>query len=268
MSWTEGADVTSQVGRSVDGGVATLTLDSPANRNALSVSLLADLRAGVADVVADPQVRVIVLSHTGPVFCSGMDLRATVDAPPHAQPVVAFPALLEAIWTCPKPVIARVGGKSRAGGVGLVAVCDLAVASTDADFAFTEVRLGLVPAVISAPVLPRVSARAAAELFLTGAVFDAARAAAIGLVSSAVAPERLDAEVARLAGLICLGAPDALAATKEILRRAKPSLAVDLDELGALSAAAFAGPEGQEGIAAFRDKRPAAWVPVSGSGAG
>jgi methylglutaconyl-CoA hydratase len=246
----------------VERGVATLTLDSPANRNALSARLLAELSAGLERALADGTVRVVVLSHTGPVFCAGMDLTATGVTDPDKQPVLAFPRILQRIWDSPKPVLARVAGKARAGGVGLIAACDIAVAAESADFAFTEVRIGVIPAVISVPVLPRLLPRAAHELFLTGEVFTGPRAAAVGLLNAAVPEADLDAEVARYCTLLARGAPGALAATKRLLRRTPAAtMADDFAELSALSARHFAGPEGQEGIAAFREKRPASWVP-------
>jgi methylglutaconyl-CoA hydratase len=245
-------------------GVATITLDSPANRNALSARLLAELSAALDRALAEDAVRVVVLGHTGTVFCAGMDLSgAAAVTDPEQQPVRAFPRILQRIWDSPKPVVAQVAGKARAGGVGLIAACDIAVAAAGpADFAFTEVRIGVVPAVISVPVLPRLLPRAAHELFLTGEVFDAGRATAIGLLNAAVPAEHLPAEVARYCDLLIEGAPGALAATKRLLRRPRSaSMAEDLAELSALSARHFAGPEGREGIAAFREKRPASWIP-------
>ncbi|MCW2679881.1 MAG: putative enoyl-CoA hydratase/isomerase family protein, partial [Frankiales bacterium] len=191
----------------VQTGVATITLDSPANRNALSAQLRRELGAHLATAVADDAVRVLVLAHTGRVFCAGMDLKEARGGSADAQGVNEFPALLEALWTSPKPVVAQVAGAARAGGVGMVAACDVAIASTAASFAFTEVRIGVVPAVISVPVLPRLTARAAHELMLTGEVFDAQRAAEVGLVNRAVAPEQLEEEVARYAQMLALGAP-------------------------------------------------------------
>ncbi len=133
------------------------------------------------------------------------------------------PAILQRIWTAPKPVVAGSRGLPRAGGVGLVAACDIAVAATAATFAFSEVRIGVVPAVISVTVLPRLLPRAAHELFLTGETFDATRALAVGLVNAAVPAEELDDEVARYVGMLRLGAPGALAATKEMLRADRPA---------------------------------------------
>jgi methylglutaconyl-CoA hydratase len=250
--------VTELVHFSVSRGVATLTLDSPPNRNALSPALMAELSAGLAAAVADDAVRVIVLTHTGRVFCSGADLKATAAATGAGDmPVASVPELLTAMAESPKPVIARIGGPARAGGIGLIAASDIALAGASATFAFTEVRLGVVPAVISVPVLPLVSPRAARELLLTGEVFDAARAAEIGLVTRVVEDAALDEEVARYADLLALGAPGALATTKQLL--AHPS--GDYAAMSALSAERFAGAEGREGVAAFAEKRRPSWAP-------
>ena len=165
----------------------------------------------------DPAVRVIVLSHTGPVFCSGADLKETAAAL-HGDGVPAgrMGDVLAAIWESPKPVVARVGGPARAGGLGLIAAADIAVCTTDATFAFTEVRIGVIPAVISATVLPRLSPRSAAELFLTGDTFDGVRAAAIGLVTSAVPAVELDAAVDAYVRSLIRGAPTALGARETV----------------------------------------------------
>jgi methylglutaconyl-CoA hydratase len=165
-----------------------------------------------------------------------------------------------AIWESPKPVVARVGGPARAGGLGLVAAADIAICSTDATFAFSEVRLGVVPAVISSTVLPRLAPRAAAELFLTGDIFDGTRAAHIGLVTAAVAPADLDATVARFAHSLCQGAPGALAATKQLLRRDAPPIRAQLAELTTRSVEFFGSDEGREGVRAFAEKRAPSWV--------
>lgn len=240
-------------------GVATLCLDSPANRNALSRAMRAQLRSALTSALADPAVRVIVLDHTGRVFCSGMDLREAGGASADDQGVNEFPALLELIWHSPKPVVATVRGPARAGGVGLLAACDIVVAGSSANFAFTEVRLGLVPAVISAVVLPRMVANVAHRLMLTGEVFDAGAAHSGGLVDLVVPDEEVDGCVASQVTALAAGGPAALGQTKRLLRSG--SLADRFPDLLALSAAFFAGEEGQEGIASFREKRPARWVP-------
>jgi methylglutaconyl-CoA hydratase len=248
----------------VETGIATITLDSPHNRNALSAQLRRELRDHLATAAGDDAVRVIVLDHTGPVFCAGMDLKEAGSPGSTTDGVNEFPEILTQIWTGSKPVVAKLAGPARAGGVGLVAAADIAIAGTGATFAFTEVRLGLVPAVISVTVLPRLLPRAAHELFLTGEKFDARRAVEIGLLNAAVEPDQLDAEVARYTGMLALGGPTALAATKEMLRRARAAdLADDFADMLELSAGFFAGAEGQEGIAAFAQKRTPSWVPVS-----
>lgn len=245
----------------VAAGVATITLDSPDNRNALSARLRSELLAHLDTAITDPAARVIVLTHTGRVFCSGMDLKEARGAAAADQGVTEVPAILERIWTSPTPVVARVAGPARAAGVGLVAACDIAVAAEDATFAFSEVRIGVVPAVISVTVLPRLSPRAAHELFLTGETFDGRRAAQIGLVNKAVPAAELEAETARFTGMLRLGAPGALAATKELLRSEQPTaLDARFAAMQELSARFFAGEEGQEGIRAFAEKRPPSWA--------
>src|SRR4051794_37824563 len=140
----------------IERGVATLTLDSPANRNALSRAMRAQLRAALDEALAHDDVRVVVLDHTGRVFCSGMDLSEAAGGGAEQQGVREFPEILSAIRSSPKPVLAAVRGPARAGGVGLLAACDVVVAGTSASFAFSEVRIGVVPAVISAGGVPRV----------------------------------------------------------------------------------------------------------------
>jgi methylglutaconyl-CoA hydratase len=241
-------------------GVATLTLDSPANRNALSRALRGQLRQALADALADDDVRVIVLDHTGRVFCSGMDLSEAAGGGAQEQGVREFPELLDSIWRSPKPVVAVVRGPARAGGVGLLAACDVVVAAESATFAFSEVRLGIVPAVISAVVLPRMVPHVAHRLMLTGNVFDAATAATGGLVDLVVPDADVDGEVRAQLVELTAGAPTALAETKRLLRAGSE---LHFDELLELSARFFASEEGQEGIASFREKRPARWVPTA-----
>lgn len=243
---------------SVSAGIATLTLDSPANRNALSRAMRAQLRNALLEALADDAVRVVVLDHTGRVFCSGMDLSEAAGGGAQEQGVREFPELLAAIWSSPKPVVAVVRGPARAGGVGLLAACDVVVAASSATFAFSEVRLGIVPAVISAVVLPRMVPHVGHRLMLTGEVFDAAQAASGGLVD-VVADDDVDSVLDGQLTALAAGAPAALAETKRLLRARTPTL--EFNPLLELSARYFASDEGQEGIAAFREKRPARWVP-------
>lgn len=251
------------VHRSTDRGIATITLASPANRNALSAQLLQELRAHLTESTNDDAVRVIVLDHTGPVFCAGMDLKEARGGVTGSQ-ADNFPALLEQLWSSPKPVVAKLAGPARAGGIGIVAACDLAVAAEGATFAFSEVRIGVVPAMISVTVLPRLDPRQAHELFLTGETFDAQRAARIGLINQAVPADRLDEEVARYTGMLALGGPGALAATKALLAgRRAAEMHEEFVRMRTLSAEHFAGEEGREGMRAFAEKRKPRWVPAT-----
>lgn len=247
----------------VGGGVARVTLDSPANRNALSVALLTELLAAVDRALADDAVRVLVLTGTGPVFCPGVDLteqrRANeegVAAPAPRLMTRLFSALIEA----GKPVVARVNGHTRAGGMGLVGACDLAVAPRSATFGFTEVRVGVVPAVISVTTLPLLTPRAASELYLTGEVFDAARAAEVGLLTRAVPDDALDAEVDRLVAALRQAGPESVRETKRLLARPPRPLGEVFAELLDLSESRFASAEALEGMRAFAEKRPPSWT--------
>lgn len=242
----------------VAGGVATLTLNRPASRNALSAEVVQGLRAGFDAAQADPSVRVLVLTNVGPTFCAGADLKAG-GATGGAN---VFPQLLADVMDSPKPVVARIAGDCFAGGLGLAAACDLSVAVDTARFGFTEVRIGVAPAIISVVCLPKMRRGDAAELFLTGDRITAARAVEVGLVNRAVPADALDAAVEDLVGRVVLGGPLALAASKRLI-----ATVPDMDRAeafaatAALSASLFASDEGAEGMAAFREKRPAAWVP-------
>jgi methylglutaconyl-CoA hydratase len=245
-------------------GVARITLDSPHNRNAMSVALLTQLAGALDAAFGDPSVRVIVLSGTGPVFCSGADLkeqreyRARGETAPVADLLVAA---LTRLLESPKPVIARVNGHARAGGLGLIGAADIAIAPADATFGFAEVRIGVVPAVIAVTTVPRLAPRASLELFLTGETFDGRRAAEVGLLNRAVAADALDAEVDRYVDMLRRGGPGALAAIKPMLAQLRALPPQDaFRAMAELSAAHFASDEGQEGMRAFAEKRDPAWV--------
>ncbi|MCI4082185.1 enoyl-CoA hydratase family protein [Streptomyces sp. MMS21 TC-5] len=233
-------------------GVTTLTLDSPANRNALSAELVAELRAAFAAAGADPAVRAVVLTHTGGTFCSGADLKSPFDP-------ADFVALLREIAELAKPVVARVTGHVRAGGLGLLGVCDITAAGPQSSYAFTETHLGVVPAVISAPLLPRLDPRAAARYFLTAEAFDAAEAARIGLLT--LHGDDVDEILAPvLAGLRKAG-PQALAATRRLVTApVRAALAQDGIALTELSAHHFASAEAREGITARFERRDPSWA--------
>lgn len=238
------------------GPVATLTLDSPHNRNALSSRLLEELSAALSAEGADDAVRVVVLTATGSVFCSGADLaERPVDAPARLREIMA------ALRTTPKPVVARVGGHARAGGLGLIAACDLAAATARCTFAFSEVRVGVAPAMIMVPALGVVDRRFLAAAVLTGEPFAAAEAAGAGLLTGVVDDEgALDQWVARTSASLLKAAPGALAATKALLAALPDATwAEGLTLAEARTAALFEGAEAAEGIEAFLAKRAPSW---------
>jgi enoyl-CoA hydratase len=245
------------VRRAVERGIAVLTLDSPHNRNALSARLMDELRDALAAAGADTSVRAVVLTHTGTVFCAGADLtEASSGGQDGPRRLIG---LLRAVVECPAPVVARVDGHVRAGGLGLVGACDIAVAGPAATFAFTEARLGLAPAVISAPLLPRLDPRAAARYYLTGERFDAAEAARIGLLTTA-APD-VDAALEPVLDGLRAAAPQGLAECKrlvtgEVLR----AFDRDADALVEQSARLFSSEQAREGMRAFLERRPPAWA--------
>nr|WP_202481432.1 enoyl-CoA hydratase family protein [Streptomyces sp. SID5594] len=235
-------------------GIATLTLDSPANRNALSAQLVAELRDSLTACAADDTVRAVVLAHTGSTFCAGADLKA----PPDPE---AFVGLMRDIVALPKPVVARVDGHVRAGGLGLLAACDIAVAGEASSFALTESRLGLAPAVISLTLLPRVDRTAANRYYLTGERFDAAEAARIGLITVAAGDVDLDKALEPVLDGLRRASPQGLAASKELVTATVlRSFDQYAEDLIARSAALFASDEAREGMTAFLERRDPAWV--------
>ena len=241
------------------GPVARLTLNSPHNRNALSSALVGQLHAALVQVTADERTRVVVLTGTGPVFCSGADLKEQRAG--GQQPSVGLPDILTLIYDSPRPVVARINGAARAGGLGLIAACDLTVGLAGATFGFSEVRIGVAPAIIAVPCLRRMDRRAARELFLTGETFDGMRAHEAGLLDRAVADDELDRTVDALVGQLSRGAPEALAITKRLLRDVPgPDLQEDFRRMSAISAERFGSAEAREGIAALLEKRAPAWV--------
>lgn len=240
------------IGRSHARGVETLTLDAPERRNALSAALVGELADALADAGKDTGVRAVLLTHTGNTFSAGADLR---DPPPPD----ALVGLLRQIVELPKPVVARVTGHVRAGGLGLLAACDISVAAHTATFAFTEVRIGVAPAVISLPLLPRTDPRALARYYLTGERLDTAEAARIGLLTAA--GENVDDTLAPILDGLRRSAPEALAETKRLLT-AKVLETFDRDAAGltALSARLFSSAHAREGMTAFLERRDPEWV--------
>ncbi|MFE4796523.1 enoyl-CoA hydratase family protein [Streptomyces sp. NPDC056708] len=238
-----------------DRGITTLTLDSPANRNALSAQLVGELSTALDACAADDTVRAVVLTHTGNTFCAGADLTAPPDP-------AAFVALMRRIVALPKPVVARVTGHVRAGGLGLLSACDISAAGPGASFALTESRLGLAPAVISLPLLPRTDPRAAARYYLTGERFDVTEAARIGLITLAVgSAEDIDKALVPVLDGLRKASPQGLAASKELVTATVlKSFDQHAEDLIARSAALFASAEAREGMTAFLERRDPAWV--------
>ena len=236
-------------------GVATITLDSAHNRNALSRQLVAELVGHLRTAAADDEVRVVLIASTGRVFCSGADLaEATADGMEEAAKRIV--ELQQLIVTLDKPVVVRAFGAVRAGGIGIVAAADVAVANESATFALTEVKLGLAAAIISLTVHHRMSPRAAALTTLGGEVFSGADAAAYGLVTLAVPDEEVDERVEALCRSLATGAPQGLRESKRILNA---DLVARIEERGAdmarLSARLFASDEAREAMTAFLDRR-------------
>lgn len=251
--------MTPLVHHDVDRTIATITLDSPANRNALSAQLVSELTEHLAADGASADVRAVVLTHTGTVFCAGADLKEQASEGGPEEGTKRMLALLRAIVELPKPVIARVDGAVRAGGIGIVGACDIAIASEQASFAFTEVRLGLAPAIISLTTLGRLTERAASRYYLTGEKFDARAAAASGLLTAVV--DDLDAELTNICDALRACSPQGLAETKPLTtRNAVAAFADNAEELQALSARLFASEEAREGMLAFLQKRPPRWA--------
>jgi len=243
----------------VDGKVATITLDSPKNRNALSRALVSQLTEALSAADHDQGVRVVVLTHTGSVFCAGADL-SEAGSGSMSGATGAMTAVMNAVVELSKPVIAKVGGHVRAGGMGIVGACDIAVASETASFAFTEARIGLTPAIISMTTLDLMEPRAAARYCLTGETFNAIAAAGTGLITVAVSSGNIDDEVTRLAEQICEMSPQGAAETKKLLTaERRRRMAADSAGLAELSARLFASDEAQEGIHAFLERREPAW---------
>ena len=251
------------VHRSVSSGVATITLDSPSNRNALSSTLLAQLERNLDAAISDDVSRLIALTGEGPVFCSGADLkeRGSVSPPGQAGGPGGLVAILKKILHSPKPVIARINGPARAGGIGLIAACDIAVSVDSATFAFSEVRIGVIPAIISVVILPKLGQARTRELFLTGDTFSATEAVQFGLLNATVPADQLDEAVGRYSASILKGAPAALDGCKRLVRDV-PGMNLDaaFAQTAKWSAEFFSSEEAREGMASFAEKRPPRWA--------
>jgi methylglutaconyl-CoA hydratase len=250
------------------GSVEYVELNRPDVRNALSDKTIAELTAWGETIAADRTVRAAVLSGAGKVFCAGADLnwfRAMASYTPeeNLRDAAAGARLFDLLDTLPCALIGRVHGAALGGGSGLASVCDIVVAADDAVFGFTEVKLGIIPAMIAPYSLAKIGRSAARELFLTGRRFDAQRALQIGLVHAVVPAAELDAQIDRYLAEILSSGPDAIADAKRLLREIWHRPPHDVQELMAESIAGRrASAEAQEGMRAFLEKRAPHWKVV------
>lgn len=256
----------STIDLSRSGAFATLTLARPDVHNAFDANMIAELRGAFEALAADDAVRVVIITGAGASFCAGGDVgwmqeSAGWTLDQNIEDAQALASMFEAAWSLPKPLIGRINGVALGGGAGLVACCDLAVASETARFGFTEVKLGLLPAVIAQYVVPKIGVSHARALFVSGERFTAERAFEIGLIHAITGADELDAIVRALAGRMLSSGPEAAGAAKRLVdavwsldRDAARSYAVHA------IAAARTSPEGQEGLRAFFEKRKPWWA--------
>ena len=244
-----------------DGGVLTVTLNDLERRNALSRDLLIELVDILDDADANPEVRVVVLTNAGTVFCAGANL-AEQSAPATGGRTVEMASVFARFATSPKPYVGRIAGHCVAGGMGLAAAMDISVAIEDVKMGFTEVRIGVAPSMISVLCLPKMRAADARAAFLRGNRFPASEAAAMGLINTAVPADRLDAEVDAVVADLLLGGPNALAANKRLLAEVP---AMPVDEAFAwtqrFSAELFRSDEARAGMGAYLNKAKPPWAP-------
>ncbi len=239
--------------------VGWITLNQPERRNALSDDVVTGLLAHLRAAIDDTRVRVIVITGAGSAFCAGADLKGGgVRATDEENP---FVTVMKTIWESPKPVIGRINGHAFGGGVGLAAACDITVAAESAMLSFSEVRVGVIPAMISVVVVPKLGIQNTMWLFLTGERFDARRAVDLGLLQRAVPAAELDNAIEDVVGMIRLGGPNAVREAKQLVRRI-PEMSMDegfrytAKKIGEL----FASDEAAEGMSAFIEKRKPRWA--------
>lgn len=243
-------------------GAAWITLNRPENRNALSSILVSELYAHLKAANDDPAVRCIVITGTGPAFCAGADLKSppgqTIEG---GGPAVPYAEVLTTILESDKPVIAAVNGAAFAGGLGLVGAADIVITADDVKFSFSEVRIGVIPAVISVVCLPKLGTHHGMKLFLTGERFTGTQAVEMGFAHRAVPLEQLIDAVQEEIDMINLGGPNAVVECKKLVRRVQElSIEEGFKETSDWSARLFRSEEGTEGITAFREKRKPSWA--------
>ena len=251
----------------IDGRQATITLNRPDVRNAFNEDAIAELTRAFEQLGRDPSIRVIVLAANGPAFCAGADLRwmkkmAGYSLAENLQDATYLAHMLHTIWQCPKPVVAKVQGDCYAGGVGLVAACDIVVAADSVRFCLSEVKLGLIPATIAPYVIKAIGESAARRYFVSAEVFDAARAQQIGLAHEVASAAGLDASVALVVKSLLANSPHAMAQAKLLVRAVanQPLSDMLLADTAQRIAQIRASTEGREGVAAFLEKRAPSWL--------
>ena len=249
-----------------EGAALRITMNRPEVHNAFNSEMIRELAAAFDEAKKDTDVRLVVLTGAGESFCAGADLNwmreiIRYSYEQNLRESRELAELMHAIYALPKPTIARINGAVIGGGTGLFSACDIVIASDRAKFGLSEVKIGLVPAAIGPYVIRRIGESAARELFLTGERFGAQRALEIGLVNKVVAHEALDEKVAEVVRLLLSSGPEAIARCKELLQKVP---AMGLDEAEGYTAEMIAGlrvsPEGQEGMAAFLEKRKPKWL--------
>jgi len=245
---------------SVKNGVGTITLNRPKEKNSLSAALINSLGDDLKACMANDDVRIVVLTNSGNTFCAGANLKNQGSETPRYTLVDVF----ELMHSAPKVILGRINGHCTGGGVGLASACDISVMNNTCDMGFTEVRIGVSPAIISVVCLPKLRRADAAELMLSGEKIKADRAAHVGLVNYSVAPEQVDAKVSEIAQKLVRGGPNGMAMTKSLVYKV-PSMNVDdaFKWTADVSAKCFQHPEAMQGIAAFNKREDAPWVPKS-----
>lgn len=253
----------------IDRHVATVTLNRPDVRNAFNESVIAELSGAFRALGNEAAVRAIVLAGNGPAFCAGADLNwmkkmAGYSHDENLADAMGLAGMLHTIWSCPKPVIARVHGDAYAGGVGLVAACDIAVAADHAHFCLSEARLGLLPATISPYVIRSMGEQAARRYFITAERFDAAEALRLGFVHAVVPADALDAKVTELATALVANSPHAVRESKRLVQDVAGRAIDDalLADTAERIATIRASEEGREGVRSFLEKRSPSWRPA------
>jgi methylglutaconyl-CoA hydratase len=247
--------------------VATITLNRPELRNAFNEASIAELALAFDEVGRNEMVRVVVLAANGPAFCAGADLNwmKKMAAYSHAEnqaDAARLADMLRTIYLCPKPVVARVQGDCYAGGMGLVAACDIVVAAEGVNFCLSEVKLGLIPATISPYVIKAMGEQASRRYFLTAERFDAREALRLGLAHEVAPPESLDTTVAAIVKALASNSPNAVREAKTLVREVANQSVTDalLADTANRIAAIRASDEGREGVASFLEKRKPAWL--------